>query len=94
VGSAFLLLLYLVLLLKIIEMAERQRSTFSRSYAYGVASVIFFHILINIGMTLGLVPVIGIPLPFMSYGGTALITFTVMLAILVKLDADRQMILR
>jgi rod shape determining protein RodA len=94
VGSAFLLLLYLVLLLKIIEMAERQRSTFSRSYAYGVASVIFFHILINIGMTLGLVPVIGIPLPLMSYGGTALITFTVMLAILVKLDADRQMILR
>ena len=93
-GSTVLLALYLLLLLKIVEIAERQRSTFSRSYAYGVASVIFFHILINIGMTLGLVPVIGIPLPFMSYGGTSLITFTVLLAILVKLDADRQMILR
>ncbi len=93
-GSTVLLALYLLLLLKIIEIAERQRSTFSRCYAYGVASVIFFHILINIGMTLGLVPVIGIPLPFMSYGGTSLITFTVLLAILVKLDADRQMILR
>jgi rod shape determining protein RodA len=89
-----LLALYLLLLLKIVEVAERQRSTFSRCYAYGVASVVFFHVMVNIGMTLGLVPVIGIPLPFMSYGGTALITFTVLLAILVKLDADRQMILR
>jgi rod shape determining protein RodA len=94
VGSALLLALYLLLLLKIVEVAERQRSTFSRCYAYGVASVVFFHVMVNIGMTLGLVPVIGIPLPFMSYGGTALITFTVLLAILVKLDADRQMILR
>ena len=93
-GSAILLCLYLFLLMRIITVAERQRSTFSRCYAYGVASVVFFHILINVGMTLGLVPVIGIPLPFMSYGGTALITFTVLLAILVKLDADRQMILR
>jgi rod shape determining protein RodA len=94
VGSALLLALYLLLLLKIVEVAERQRSTFSRCYAYGVASVVFFHVMVNIGMTLGLVPVIGIPLPYMSYGGTALITFTVLLAILVKLDADRQMILR
>jgi rod shape determining protein RodA len=59
-----------------------------------VASVLFFHILINIGMTVGLIPVIGIPLPFMSYGGTALITFTVLLFILIRLDADRQMVLR
>jgi rod shape determining protein RodA len=93
-GSVVLLGLYLLLLLRIINMAERQRSVFSRSYAYGVASVLFFHIFINIGMTIGIVPVIGIPLPFMSYGGTSLVTFTAMLFILIRLDADRQMILR
>jgi rod shape determining protein RodA len=93
-GSSILLLLYLFLIFRIIFIAERQRSTFSRCYAYGVASVLFFHILINIGMTVGLIPVIGIPLPFMSYGGTALITFTVLLFILIRLDADRQMVLR
>jgi rod shape determining protein RodA len=93
-GSAILLLLYLFMIFRIIFIAERQRSAFSRCYAYGVASVLFFHILINIGMTVGLVPVIGIPLPFMSYGGTALITFTVLLFILIRLDADRQMVLR
>jgi rod shape determining protein RodA len=87
-------MLYLFMLFRIIFIAERQRSTFSRCYAYGVASVLFFHILINIGMTVGLVPVIGIPLPYMSYGGTALITFTALLFILVRLDADRQMVLR
>jgi rod shape determining protein RodA len=93
-GSIVLLGLYGFLLFRIISIAERQRSTFSRAYAYGVASVIFFHVFINIGMTIGIIPVIGIPLPFMSYGGTALITFTVLLFILVRLDADRQMILR
>jgi rod shape determining protein RodA len=93
-GSSVLLMLYLFMLFRIIFIAERQRSTFSRCYAYGVASVLFFHILINIGMTVGLVPVIGIPLPFMSYGGTALITFTALLFILVRLDADRQMVVR
>ncbi|MEY2595370.1 MAG: hypothetical protein RI965_642 [Bacteroidota bacterium] len=93
-GSIILLGLYLFMLFRIINIAERQRSTFSRVYAYGVASVFFFHVFINIGMTLGIVPVIGIPLPFMSYGGTALITFTVLLFILIRLDADRQMILR
>jgi len=93
-GSVLLLALYLLLLFRIITVAERQRSTFSRCYGYGVASVIFFHIVINIGMTLGLVPVIGIPLPFLSYGGTALITFTTLLFILIRLDADRGMILR
>lgn len=93
-GSSILLLLYLFMIFRIIFIAERQRSTFSRCYAYGVASVLFFHILINIGMTVGLVPVIGIPLPFMSYGGTALITFSVLLFILIRLDADRQMVLR
>ncbi len=93
-GSIILLGLYLFMLFRIINIAERQRSTFSRVYAYGVASVFFFHVFINIGMTLGIVPVIGIPLPFMSYGGTALITFTVLLFILIRLDADRQVILR
>ena len=81
-------------LLKIISIAERQRSTFSRVYAYGVLSVLFFHIIVNISMTIGLAPVIGIPLPFISYGGTALLTFTILLAILIRLDADRQMVLR
>jgi rod shape determining protein RodA len=94
IGSVVLLGLYLFMLFRIVNIAERQRSVFSRVYAYGVASVFFFHVFINIGMTLGIVPVIGIPLPFMSYGGTALITFSVLLFILIRLDADRQMILR
>ena len=93
-GSIVLLGLYLVLLFRIVTIAERQRSTFSRCYAYGVASVFFFHIVINIGMTVGLAPVIGIPLPFVSYGGTSLLTFTILLFILIRLDADRQMVLR
>lgn len=94
VGSFIFLGLYLFLLLRIVAIAERQRSVFSRCYAYGVASVFFFHIAINICMTIGLAPVIGIPLPFISYGGTSLLTFSVMLAILIRLDADRQMVLR
>jgi rod shape determining protein RodA len=93
-GTVVLLGLYLILLFRIVTLAERQRSTFSRCYAYGVASVFFFHIFINIAMTIGLAPVIGIPLPFMSYGGTSLITFTIMLFILLRLDADRQMVVR
>ena len=94
VGSLILLGLYLFLLMRIINIAERQRSVFSRCYAYGVASVLFFHIAINVCMTIGLAPVIGIPLPFVSYGGTSLITFSVLLFILIRLDADRQMVLR
>jgi rod shape determining protein RodA len=94
VGCFFVLGIYLLLLFRIITIAERQRSTFSRCYAYGVAAVFFFHIVINVAMTIGLAPVIGIPLPFISYGGTSLITFTVLLFILVRLDADRQMVLR
>lgn len=94
VGSLVLLGLYLFLLMRIINIAERQRSVFSRCYAYGVASVLFFHIAINVCMTIGLAPVIGIPLPFVSYGGTSLITFSVLLFILIRLDADRQMVLR
>jgi rod shape determining protein RodA len=94
VGSFILIVIYLLLLWRITVVAERQRSTFSRVYAYGVAAIIFFHIFVNMAMTMGLAPVIGIPLPFLSYGGTSLITFTVLLFILIKLDADRQMVLR
>ncbi len=94
VGTTILLSIYLILLFRIVTVAERQRSVFSRCYAYGVAAVFFFHIAINVCMTVGLAPVIGIPLPFISYGGTALITFTILLAILIRLDADRQMVLR
>ncbi|MBL7763055.1 MAG: rod shape-determining protein RodA [Chitinophagaceae bacterium] len=93
-GSFILLAIYLLLLFRIVTVAERQRSVFSRCYAYGVAAVFFFHIAINIAMTIGLAPVIGIPLPFISYGGTSLITFTILLFILIRLDADRQMVLR
>lgn len=94
IGSFVFLAIYFVLLMRIVAVAERQRSVFSRCYAYGVASVLFFHIAINICMTIGLAPVIGIPLPFISYGGTSLLTFTVMLFIMIRLDADRQMVLR
>ena len=93
-GSLILLGLYLLLLFRIVTIAERQRSTFSRAYAYGVMAVLFFHIVVNIGMTIGLMPVIGIPLPFISYGGTSLMTFSILLFILMRLDADRQMVLR
>lgn len=94
VGSIVFLSLYAILLFRIVVIAERQRSTFSRVYAYGVASIFFFHIAINICMTIGLAPVIGIPLPLISYGGSSLLTFTILLFILIRLDADRQMILR
>jgi rod shape determining protein RodA len=94
IGSLIFLGLYVALLFRIIFIAERQRSTFSRVYAYGVASIIFFHLAINISMTIGLAPVIGIPLPFVSYGGSSLMTFTMLLFIMLRLDADRQMVLR
>ena len=89
VGSAGLLLLYLILILRIIHIAERQRDEFSRIYAYSVASILLFHVTINIGMVLGLLPVIGIPLPFFSYGGSSLWGFTILLAIMLRLDAAR-----
>lgn len=93
-GSFLLLGIYLFLLLRIVNIAERQRSAFSRVYAYSVASIIFFHVMVNICMTVGLAPVIGIPLPMLSYGGSSLLTFTVLIFILLRLDADRQMVLR
>lgn len=88
-GCTVLIALYVFLLLRVINMAERQRSPFSRVYGYCVASIIFFHVFINIGMTIGIVPVIGIPLPFLSYGGSSLWSFTVLLFIFLKLDANR-----
>lgn len=94
VGSFLLIGLYLLLLMRIVTIAERQRSTFSRVYAYGVMAVLFFHIVVNIGMTIGLMPVIGIPLPLISYGGTSLVTFSLLIFVLMRLDADRQMVLR
>ncbi len=94
VGSSFVILLELFLILRVIFMAERQRSPFSRIYGYGVASVLFFHLVINVGMTIGLMPVIGIPLPFFSYGGSSLWSFTILLFIFIKLDANRLIILR
>jgi rod shape determining protein RodA len=93
-GASLVLLLYMVFLLRMVHVAERQRSPFSRIYAYGVAGVLFFHLAINVGMTIGVAPVIGIPLPLVSYGGTSLLTFAVLIFILIRLDADRQMILR
>ncbi|MEJ7609707.1 MAG: rod shape-determining protein RodA [Ferruginibacter sp.] len=93
-GSAILMLLYLAMLLRILVIAERQRSTFSRVYAYSVAGILFFHVAVNVCVTIGLAPVIGITLPLLSYGGSSLITFTILFFILIKLDADRQMVLR
>ena len=93
-GSTLLMLLYMGLIFRVINIAERQRSTFSRVYAYCVASIMFFHVAVNISVTIGLAPVIGITLPLLSYGGSSLLTFTVLLFILIRLDADRQMVLR
>ena len=93
-GSTLLMLIYLSLILRIVTIAERQRSTFTRVYAYSVASIFFFHVAVNISVTIGLAPVIGITLPLMSYGGSSLLTFTILLFILIRLDADRQMVLR
>ena len=92
-GSLIVLLLYIGMLVRIIRMAERQKSAFSRVYGYSIAGIIFVHVAINIGMTIGLVPVIGIPLPFLSYGGSSLLAFSVMLAIFIKQDANRLNIL-
>lgn len=81
--------LFLMLILRVISLAERQPSTFGRVYAYCVASYLIFHFCINIGMVIGVCPVIGIPLPFFSYGGSSLWGFTILLAILLRLDASR-----
>ena len=94
VGSVLLIGLYVFFLLRLIFLAERQRSTFSRVYGYGVVSVFFIHFTINIAMTIGLAPVIGIPLPFLSYGGSSLLAFTILLFVFVRLDTQRMEVLR
>lgn len=92
-GTALINLLFLSLLLRIIFLAERQKSRFSRVFGYSLASILFFHIAINIGMTIGLAPVIGIPLPFFSYGGSSLWGFTLLLFVFLKLDTSREQLL-
>lgn len=94
VGSAVLIILYVSLMLRILFIAERQRSAFSRIYGYCVACILFFHFAINISMTIGLAPVIGITLPFLSYGGSSLLSFSVLMFILIRLDGDRQVMIR
>lgn len=93
IGSFVLLSLYFAFLVRIIWLAERQRSTFSRIYGYAIASIMFFHLMVNIGMTIGLMPVIGIPLPFLSYGGSSLLMFSMMFFVFLKQDANRMNIL-
>ncbi|MBN2765071.1 MAG: rod shape-determining protein RodA [Paludibacteraceae bacterium] len=88
-GSTLVLVIYWLLLMRLLTIAERQRETFNRIYAYCVTSIFFFHLMINIGMVLGIMPVIGIPLPFFSYGGSSLWGFTILLFILLRLDASR-----
>lgn len=89
IGSSLVLVLFLTLILRVVQLAERQRSVFGRVYGYCVASILFFHVAINIGMVTGLCPVIGIPLPFFSYGGSSMWGFTILLFILVRIDAGR-----
>ena len=88
-GSSIVVVFYVVLLVRLINMAERQRSTFSRFYGYSVASILFIHLFVNVGMVLGLVPVIGIPLPFFSYGGSSMLAFTMLLFVFIRLDATK-----
>ncbi len=90
VGSMVVIAIYLTLLLRIVNIAERQRTAFARIYAYGVACILFFHFAINIGMTIGIVPIIGIPLPFISYGGSSLWSFTILLFIMLRFDSNRK----
>ncbi len=92
-GSTVLVVLYVMLLIRIVNMAERQRSPFSRIFGYCVASILFMHLFVNIGMVIGLVPVIGIPLPFFSYGGSSLLAFTILLFIFIRQDASKNQLL-
>ncbi|MCF8245376.1 MAG: rod shape-determining protein RodA [Saprospiraceae bacterium] len=89
IGVIFIISLYIGLMMRIVFLAERQRTDFNRLYAYGVASVLFLHFFINIGMTMGLMPIIGIPLPFLSKGGSSLLAFSIMIGVLLKLDAEK-----
>ena len=89
IGTTTVIALLMIFILRIVYLAERQRSDFSRIYGYGVASILFFHVAINIGMTIGMAPVIGIPLPFFSYGGSSLWAFTILIFIFLRLDSNR-----
>jgi rod shape determining protein RodA len=89
IGCLAVIGLFVFLIFRLINMAERQRSTFSRIYGYCVASILFMHLLINVGMVIGLAPIIGIPLPFFSYGGSSLMAFTILIFIMLRLDAER-----
>lgn len=93
-GSAVLIGIYVSLMLRLVYLAERQRSAFSRVYGYCVASILFFHFAINISMTIGLAPVIGITLPLLSYGGSSLLSFSILIFIMLRLDADRSVMIR
>jgi|TARA_R110000737_G_scaffold151521_1_gene180847 rod shape determining protein RodA len=93
VGSLFLITVYIYMLLRIITIAERQRSRYYRIYAYAVGMILFYHFAINIGMNIGFAPVIGIPLPFFSYGGSSMMSFSILLFILLKLDSQRRDVL-
>ena len=93
-GCFVFILLYAAILIRMIMIAERQRSKFTRIYGYCVTSILFFHFMINVGMVIGLAPVIGIPLPFFSKGGSAVLAFTLMISILLRLDAERKVVLR
>ncbi len=93
-GSVALIALFVGLFFRILYLAERQRSKFSRVYGYCVASILFFHFLINIGMAIGVAPVIGIPLPFISYGGTSLLSFTILLFLFIRMDSQRMEVFR
>lgn len=90
IGGVAVILLYAILIIRIFLIGERMKNDFDRSFAYGVGSFLFIHFLINIGMTIGVVPVIGIPLPFMSYGGSSLLVFSAMIGVLLRLDMDRR----
>ena len=93
-GTFTLVVLYMVMLFRIIIIAERQRSRFVRVYAYTVAMILFYHFAVNIGMDIGFAPVIGIPLPFFSYGGSSMMSFSMFMFILLKLDSQRTYMLQ
>ena len=93
-GTTVVILLFFALMMRILFLAQRQRSLFTKYYALGVACILFFHAFINIGMTVGLVPVIGIPLPFVSYGGSSLLSFSILMGVLIKLDSNRLFVFR
>jgi rod shape determining protein RodA len=94
IGSTIVILLFVALFFRILYLSERQRSKYSRIYGYCVACVLLFHFLINVGMAIGVAPVIGIPLPFISYGGSSMLTFTIMLFIFIRLDTQRYAVMR